>query len=165
MRCAPIASQIALIAVAAAMSARPAQAQHGGIILTANYTRSSDDEFLNRATSAKGVGAELIVSMGESPIYGFASLDAYRGEAGSQTANFGVYNIGFKYWPKAFDPGFRPWVGGALGLGGAGPGVTPVVLGGVGWARKKQRVMPFLAAEYSTRRERTYLKLGLLLGG
>lgn len=159
------ASMLAVAALLAVTGARAAQAQHGGIILTGNYTRSSNDEFLNRATSAKGVGAEFIVSMGESPIYGFASLDAYRGEAGSQTHDFGVYNIGFKLWPKAFDPGFRPWVGGALGLGGAGTGVTPVVLGGVGWARKKQRAMPFLAAEYSTRRERMYLKLGVLLGG
>lgn len=159
------ASILALAALLAVAGARTARAQHGGVILTGNYTRSSDDRFLNRATSAKGVGAELIVSMGESPIYGFASLDAYRGEAGSETHDFGVYNIGFKIWPKAFDPGFRPWVGGALGLGGAGPGITPVALGGVGWARTKQRVMPFLAAEYSTRRERTYLKFGLLLGG
>ena len=103
--------------------------------------------------------------MGETPIYGYASLDAYKGEVGSEMHDFGICNIGFKFWPKAFDPGFRPWVGGAIGLGGAGTGITPVLLGGVSWAREKQGVMPFLAAAYATRRERMQLKLAFLLGG
>jgi len=159
------ASIMTLTALLTVVGARPAQAQHGGIAVTLDHARSADDKFLDRATTANGLGAELIVSIGESPLYGYASLDGYKGERGSETADFGTFNIGFKFWPKAFDPGFRPWVGGALGLGGAGSGITPVLLGGVGWAREKQRVMPFLAAEYATRRERMYLKLGFLLGG
>lgn len=140
-----------------------APAQHAGLAASLNYTRS-DDRNLGRPSAAKGFGAELIASQGEV-VYGYASLDYYRGENGSVTAQMLVFNAGFKYWPKALEPGIRPWAGVAIGIGGAAPNATPVLLGGVGWKRRRGEVVPYLGAEYATRRERLHLKLGFMLIG
>ena len=146
----------ALVISLVSLSARPVEAQHGGIAATLNFIRY-DDRFTGASVSAKGFGFEAVGGgIDGNSLYGFASLDFYHVEPGATLKQFGVFNVGFKVWPKAFEPGFRPWLGGAIGLGGGDQRLTPVVLGGVGWKRKGDGVgLPFFSVEYATKFQRT----------
>ncbi|MBP7549057.1 MAG: hypothetical protein KA761_02155 [Gemmatimonadaceae bacterium] len=145
--------------------ALPLRAQHGGIAGTLNLTQF-EDRVTGNTASAKGLGAELIGGdVNGSNLYGFASLDFYTVSPGTAVRTFGVFNVGFKIWPDAFEPGLRPWIGGAIGLGGGDRQITPVILGGVSWPRRDRDIIPFASAEYATKYERVRLKFGLMLGG
>jgi len=145
--------------------ARPASAQHGGIAGTLNLTQF-EDRVTGNTASAKGLGVELIGGgIDGNNLYGFASLDDYWVSPGTAVRTFGVFNVGFKIWPNAFEPGLRPWLGGAIGLGGGDRQITPVVLGGASWHRKGSSIVPFGGAEYATKYQRVRFKFGVLLGG
>jgi len=160
-----VAPFVALLFALMVVLAPPVSAQHGGIAGTLNVTRFAD-RVTGTSAGAKGLGAELFGGdLNGSNLYGIASLDFYSVGPGTAVRSFGVFNVGFKLWPKAFEPGVRPWIGGAIGLGGGDRQITPVVLGGASWPRKGSDLSPFVAAEYATKYERARFKLGLMLGG
>jgi hypothetical protein len=166
LRAGPLAALSgALFAALFAALASPLSAQHGGIAATLNVTRY-EDRVTGTSASAKGFGFEGIVGgADDGSLYGFASLDFYTVGPGPAVRSFGVLNVGFKIWPNAFEPGLRPWAGGAIGLGGGKRQLSPVLLGGVHWVRKDANGHPFVAAEYATKYQQARFKIGYMLGG
>lgn len=160
-----LVSTHALLLALLIVVARPILAQHGGIAGTLNLTQF-EDRVTGNTAGARGLGVELIGGdLNGSNLYGFASLDFYSVSPGTAVRTFGVFNVGFKVWPNAFDPGLRPWLGGAIGLGGGDRQITPVVLGGASWHRKGSSIVPFGGAEYATKYQRVRFKVGVMLGG
>ncbi len=165
----PLASLLVMLFVVSALLVAPrtlhAQRDdswvHGGLGLSL-LSSQGPDTFTGEKVTARGWGG---IAWGPiAPLlHGYATLEGFTNPTGNIPKKFGVFNIVFTV-PYHHAPfGLVPFVGGGLGLGGGESGVTPILAGGTLWSTDRG-VVPFAMVERLTSRDRTTLRIGVMLG-
>ena len=165
----PRLAGLALLAALSSLAPRALRAQtddsrlHGGIGLSVVSTRGPDS-ITDESVTARGFGGLLWAGM-TPVVHGYATLETYHGKPGSGSASFGAFTTVFTVPYQRLSSGVIPWLGAGVGFGGNGAGLTPVLSAGTVWRSGYRGLLPYLMVERLTRRDRTSLKLGVMVGG